>query len=266
MFKIIAMDVDGTLLNSKREIQEETRQAILKAQEKGALIMLASGRPVNGLLHQIERMGLKKEGMILLAFNGAAVADALTQEVYYQKTIDLNLTRDIIKHVHHYPVSLMIPKGHELFAENPEGYHVRVEAKVNGLDLRIVENLENLDFCPNKIMMSAEPAILDLYLDQISAPFNKYADFIKTAPFYFEVTEKNVHKGMALSHYCEIAGISLEDVMAFGDNYNDMTMIETAGLGIAMGNAVEALKAKADRVTASNDENGIALILEEYFQ
>lgn len=265
MVQIIVMDVDGTLLNSKREILPETRRWILKVQEKGVIVMLASGRPVNGLLHQIEKMGLNKEGMILLAFNGAVVADASTQTVYYQKTMELKLAQAIIRHVHDYPVSLMIPKGKELFVENPEGYHVRFEAAVNGLDLRVVDDLETIDFCPNKIMMSAEPAILDQFLDQIAEPFREQADFIKTAPFYFEVTDKDVHKGNALSHYCAISGISLDKVMAFGDNFNDMSMIETAGLGIAMGNAVAPLKEKADRVTLSNDEDGIAMILKEYF-
>lgn len=257
MIKMIAMDMDGTLLNSHHEISPKTQEVLLKAQDQGIWIMLASGRPLPGLLHQTEIMGLKRKNLYLLAYNGAIILDAQEHHVIISDTFEMPLAQRILDHVKHYDVSAMVYDGDVLYSTSIDGISVRHEAQSNGLT--VLENkLDALWFRPHKILLSAEPKYLDSIKNEIIHPFQDEADFVKSAPFYLECLIKGVNKGESLEQFCSVMRISIEDVIAFGDNYNDETLIRKAGIGVAMGNAVDALKACADEVTLSNDEDGIA--------
>lgn len=264
MYKLIAMDVDGTLLSSAKHILPKTREWILKAQELGATIMLASGRPMIGLFHQAETMKLNTQGLILLGYNGSMIADATSKEIYYSHAIQRELAQQILESAKAFPITAMVYLDDQLIVTNLEGEHVQYEASSNGMKPVLNENIQ-LDFDPVKILFSAPQEILDALKDEFTQPFLGQVDFVKSAPFYLECVVKDVHKGEALKHYCEKNGIDPSEVMAFGDNYNDMTMIQFAGLGVAMGNAVDELKNIANHVTLSHDEEGIAAVLENHF-
>lgn len=260
MIKMIAMDMDGTLLNSHHEISPKTKDVLLKAQDQGIWIMLASGRPLPGLLHQTELMGLAKKNLYLLAYNGAMVLDANEHHVIISDTFEIPLAQSILDHLRSYDVSAMVYDDDVLYTTNPTGVSVQHEAKSNGLTVE-TNDLDAIWFRPHKILVSADPVYLDSIKEEIIKPFVGQADFVKSAPFYLECLIKDVNKGEALEQFCNVMRISIEDVIAFGDNYNDETLLQKAGIGVAMGNAVDALKAVADEITLSNDEDGIAVSL-----
>lgn len=257
MIKVIAMDMDGTLLSSQHTILPKTKEVLLRAQAIGIELMLASGRPLPGLVHQAEKMGFSLEGLSLLAYNGAVVVDASTQTEIVSETLELDLAQAIIDHMKSHDVNVMVYDHDTLYATKADGYNVEHEASSNGLKL-VIHPLDQLWFKPHKILVSEEPNHLDSIIPELKAPFTNKADFVKSAPFYLECLIKDMHKGRALAHYCEAKNLDPKDVMAFGDNYNDLTMVQFAGQGIAMGNAVDAVKEIAFATTLSNDEDGIA--------
>lgn len=265
MYRLIAMDIDGTLLNDAKEITPKTKDWIRMAQHQGAIIALVSGRPLPGLYREAEILGLESENSLLIAYNGAVVADTKSHEILYERKIELTVARRILKHLQHFPVTVMVTLGDTLLSNDPFGYHVQSEAKANHMVVERYPDLSLLHFEPNKILISAEPRLLAAIRDAIEKPFRQDVDFVISAPFYLEVIVKDVHKGATLAKVCELKGIKAEDVIAFGDNHNDLTMIEYAGLGVAMGNAVPELKSKANTVTLTNNDDGIAYVLKEYF-
>ena len=262
MIKVIAMDMDGTLLNSNHVISSKTKEVLLKAQQKGIHLILASGRPLPGLKHQADVIGLDKNNLSYLAYNGAIMVDALSDEVYFSDTLELDLANRLIQHFKTLNVNLMINENEILHVSSKDGVNAQHEADSNGCILK--ENtFEKIDFRPHKILISEEQSRLDSMIPLLTEPFKDEVDFVKSAPFYLECLIKGENKGKGLKHFCELKGIPLEEVIAFGDNYNDEQLIETAGIGVAMGNAVQRLKDIADIVTTSNDEDGIAKVLLE---
>ncbi len=260
MVKIIATDMDGTLLNSHSKVSQLNKETLLKAQEKGIHLILASGRPLSGLIHQVEVIGLNTENTSLLAFNGAIIIDAKTHEVHISDTLQLDLTKRLIKHLENFDVNIMITDGTNLHVSKLDGVNADHEAESNGLKL-IHDDFSNLSVRPHKVLLSAEPEYLDSIIKDIEAPFIDEMDFVKSAPFYLECLIKNENKGKTLARFCEMEGVDLKDVIAFGDNFNDMQLIETAGIGVAMGNAVQPLKDIADIIADTNDNDGLAKIL-----
>lgn len=261
MIKIIATDMDGTLLGSNHKISKLNQETLQKAQANGIHLILASGRPLHGLVHQVEVMGLSTENTSLLAFNGAIIIDAKTHEVHISDTLKLDLTKRLIDHLKKYNVDIMLTDDKILYSlKNDE--IAKHEAHSN--DLEVVQtDYDEVNFRPHKILVSAEATYLDSIIDEIKAPFKGEADFVKSAPFYLECLIINENKGKTLARFCEMLNVDLKDVIAFGDNYNDMELIQTAGIGVAMGNAVEPLKKIADIIAETNDNDGLAKVLIE---
>lgn len=261
-YKLIALDLDGTLNNSKKRITEKTKQALLKAQELGITVALASGRPAPGLEKESKELKLKENNGLLLSFNGAKAICASNNKCIYEKTLEISNVIDVIKHLRQFNVAIMITQDNNLIVENKNGAYVQYEATTNNLNIVEIDNLETyIDFKPCKILISAEPAYLKSVADQIKEPFqDKLATFF-SAPFFIEVCPKGVDKGNSLKNIIQTLNIKPEEVIAFGDEQNDLTMIEFAGMGVAMGNAINQLKDVANMVTLSNDEDGIAYAL-----
>lgn len=260
MIRVIATDMDGTLLGSNHKISKINKEALLQAQSQGIHLILASGRPLNGLIHQMEVMGLQTENASLLAFNGAIIVDAKTHEIHISDTLPLERAQRLINHLKNFEVNILITQEEKCYARFKDGYNSKHEAESNGCIL-IEDSLDQLSFRPHKILVSAEPEYLDSVMNDIAEPFKDELDFVKSEPYYLECLIKNENKGRTLARFCELKGISLNEVIAFGDNYNDIELIQTAGIGVAMGNAVESLKKVADFVTDTNDQDGISKFL-----
>lgn len=260
--RLVAVDVDGTLLDSHHDLLDSTRAALARVRRAGATLMIASGRPVAGLRHHVERLGIPTEGLILAGFNGAVVEDATTGDVLASFPIPASVSAVMYRGLRDLPISVIVPVGSDVFIEDPEGYMVHVEARANGTREVLVEDLVAAAPTPPKILISAPHEILREQREAIDALGGSTVETCFSSPFYYEVNAAGVSKGAALAAYCTANRIPLEDTVAFGDNENDITMVQAAGVGVAMGNAVDALKDVADVVTASNDEHGIALVLD----
>jgi len=263
MIKLIALDIDGTLFNSDGNITEVTRNALLAVHEKDITLMLASGRSIHGLRQLALKNRLPLDNMVTLAFNGACVAEGNSDEILFETPIRQSAARQLIKDLKDYPITVMVPYHHELYVEDFKGYLVEFEMETERFTGKLINDLSTIDFDSHKIIMTGQKEDLDRFLNDVAPRYASDVSFVITGPNNVDVVPKGIDKGISLKRYCELKGIDRMEVLAFGDNYNDLAMIEYAGLGVAMGNANETVKAIADRITKTNDEDGIAIILNE---
>lgn len=265
-YKLIVMDLDGTLTNSKKEISGETRTALIEAQKLGAKLVLASGRPTPGLYREAKVLEMDTYGGYLLSYNGAHVCDYPNQKVIYNKTIDKKYILPILNNAKALNLNIMVNKGEYVVVDNPNTYKLEYEAHATNMKTMVVDDLrEFVDFEPNKFLISAPEEYLKIQFEDFKLPFGDRLSIYTSAPFYIEVVANGIDKGKALEGIAERLNVAREEIIAFGDEMNDLTMLQFAGHGVAMGNAVKPIKLIADEVTASNDEDGIAKSLYKAF-
>ena len=274
--KAIAMDIDGTLTNDQKVISPRTREKLLAAQESGIKLILASGRPAWGLHALAQELDLQNHDGLLVAFNGAHVVDAQTDEVLFDQAMPADELHRLIDHLRNFDVIPIISLGRDLHVEDSyrcmitlrDGSQmniVKYERDACDLKIREVESLhEVVDAYPvDKLLTAGDPAYLQAHYEEMYAPFTQTLSGMFTADWYFEYTAPGIDKARALEGALPKLGIDASEVVSFGDGQNDKSMIEWAGTGVAMGNAVEEVKAVAQMVTANNNEDGIAVALDK---
>ncbi len=275
--KVIIMDVDGTLTNNKKVIPTKTKEILVKVQKAGAILVLASGRPTSGLMDLAKELGMEKHHGLLVSFNGSKVVDCETNQVLFNETMSIEHGQSVLEHMKKFEVIPMIDKDNYLYVNdvfnNEINYNgepiniVKYESRGGKFKLSEVEDLAAFaDYPLNKILTAGSPDYLQEHYKEMMEPFKDTLNCVFTAPFYFEFTAKGIDKAKALDTVLIPRGYKKEEMIAFGDGHNDATMVEYAGTGVAMANAVDDLKAVADEVTRSNEEDGIAYTLAKYFK
>ncbi len=274
MIKIIAMDMDGTLLNSRKEISPRTREALLQAQDKGITLILASGRPERALTEFARELEMDRHHGLLVCYNGSKVVDCQTGEVLFDQAMTVEEGKAVLEHMKKFDqVRPMIDHGEYMYVndvynqmiylDGKEFNVIRYESRGGHYKLCEKDDLAAFaDFPLNKILTTADPEYLQAHYREMMEPFKDTLSCMFTGKFYFEFTAKGIDKAKALDAVLAPMGYRREEVMAFGDGHNDASMLAYAGRSVAMANAVEELKAQADEVTASLDEDGIALVVE----
>ncbi len=266
MYKLIALDIDGTLLNSDKKITTEVYDSIQEAKKNGKKVVLSTGRPLPGVTPLLKELNLTNEGDYVICFNGAVVQEVKSKKVISNIEMcanDFNEINNFAKnnntHVHiNTPTNLIIPE------ENPSKYTLH-EANLNGIEIvSMDENKINDDITFCKIMIVDEPEKLEEVMKNLPQDLVDKYTVVRSAPFFLEFLNKNANKGTALTALCENINIPIEKTIAVGDEENDQHMIKLAGLGVAMGNARQSIKDIADHITASNNEHGVAKVIEEF--
>lgn len=274
--KAIAMDIDGTLTNDEKVITPRTREKLLEVQGRGIKLILASGRPAQGLKRLAHELELDSHDGLLVCFNGACVIDAQTDEVLFDQPMPADELRRLLKHLKSFDVIPWITKDDRLYLEDsyrcmltlPDGSQKNiVKYERDACDLRIheVADLASVvDEGPvDKLLTAGNPDYMQAHFEEMYAPFRETLAGMFTADWYFEYTAPGIDKAHALEGALPKLGIDASEVAAFGDGQNDKSMLAWAGTGIAMANAVDETKAVAQMVTASNNEDGIAVALEK---
>ena len=257
--KLIALDIDGTLTDDHKKITPNTRDTLLEIQEKGVRLVLASARPTPGLYETAEVMRLEKHQGILMAYNGGKIVQASNGEILSEIHMDEEKTRELLRFLETLPVTVILDDGAQFYVTDEQGYKVEYECKNNHMECTKVGNLADfLHFSPIKLLLSVDPSNIFEIQNTIAAHLDDNLIVVRTAPFYLEIIPAEINKGKGLSDICTHMGIDLADTAAFGDSENDIPMLQAAALGIAMGNAETAVKNAADRITLSNNEDGIA--------
>lgn len=273
--KVIIMDIDGTLLNDDKQLTEKTRTALLKAQDQGALLVLASGRPTSGLRKLAKQLKMDQHHGLFVCFNGSKVIDCQSNEVLFNQAISVEDSKAVLEHLKKFKARPMFDKGEYMYVNDVfdnfitykgQPFNVmKYEARSNNYLLCEKRDLAAfVDFEINKILTYGDPEYLQQHYREMMEPFQDRLNCMFTADFYFEFTAKGIDKAKALDVVLISKGYKREEMIAFGDAQNDKTMIQYVGCGIAMANASEELKAVADDVTLSNNDDGIAFALAKY--
>ena len=263
-YKLIAMDLDGTLNNDQKIITEKTKAALMAAQKRGIRLALASARPSPGLFKERDILRLQDYNGILMSYNGGRIVDAATGKVLFETSMDLAQTKQVLRRLEALTVTPILDDGVQFYVADRNGYKVDYECKNNNMTCTEVGNLADfLSFAPIKILMSVQPEELAEVQKQIADFLPETLTVVQTAAFYLEVIPKVINKGQGIRDICAVLGIDPSEVISFGDAANDIPMLREAGMGVAMGNAAEAVKAAANMVTLSNNEDGIAAALEK---
>lgn len=264
--KLIAIDIDGTLLNSHHHLTDEVRVALKKAEEKGVKVVLCTGRPLTGVQDLIEELDLYSDNDYVVTYNGSLIQKTKTKEVVSKFELSHDdylaidgLARKLNIHLHTETEDTMYTSNRDI-----SRYTVLESHLVNmPLKYRTQEEMtDELNIL--KMMMIDEPALLDEAITHIPQEFYDKYTIVKSAPYFLEFLNKKVDKGAAVKLLAAQLGIDASEVMALGDNENDLPMIQFAGVGIAMGNATENIKKAASFITSSNDEHGVAVAIEKF--
>lgn len=266
-YKLIAIDMDGTLLNSDNEVSERTRKAIVRAGEKGVYIILATGRLLASAIKYSYKMDLKTP---IISSNGAIVIDG-NKNIIYEKSIHKNTVETITKladihnlYYHFYTKDSLYSNQYDediIKFYNPKGIDKDDKIKFNLYnDIREVvdNNIEVYKF----IFIDNDTKKLYKLREELKSIEN--VNVCSSWSNNVEVMQREVSKGNSLKYLCERLNVSREDVIAIGDNENDLSMIDFAGLGVSMGNGAEKIKSIADIITSTNNEDGVAKIIEKY--
>ena len=262
-YKLIAMDLDGTLNNDQKIITEKTKAALMAVQRGGIRLALASARPSPGLFKERDILRLQDYQGILMSYNGGRIVDAETGKVLFETSMDMEETKQVLRQLEKLPVTPILDDGAQFYVTDKNGYKVDYECKNNNMVCAEVENLADfLSFAPIKILMSVQPEELEQVQRTIAGMLPDSLTVVQTAAFYLEVIPKVINKGQGIRDICKVLGISQDEVISFGDAANDIPMLRVAGMGVAMGNASDAVKEAADMVTLSNNDDGIAAALE----
>ena len=270
--KAILLDIDGTLTNDQKVITPRTREALLKCQEKGVVLVLASGRTANGLSTYAADLDLAHHGGVLVCYNGAKSLNCETGQVYFEQSMTVEQGKRVLEHMKKFNVAPVIDHGEYMYVndcfftierDGKPWYIIEYEGHSNNYKLCEKRDLAAYaDWRINKILNAGQPEYLQQVAEEMAAPFEGELSAMFTAPWYFEFTPLGVDKVRALKDTFEVLGINQDEVMSFGDAPNDLTMIKWAKVGVAMGNAVDEVKAEADYVTTDNNSDGIADALE----
>ncbi|MBC1340728.1 HAD family phosphatase [Listeria welshimeri] len=273
----IILDIDGTLLNDDKKISPETKKALITAQQNGVKLILASGRPTTGMHLYAEQLEMKKYHGLLVSYNGAKVVDCQTKEELFNQTLTIAEGKAVLEHMKQFEVKVMIDKDDYMYVNNVydcyipyKGEEINIiqyESRGGNFKLCEKEDLAAfLDYRINKILTAGDPDYMQKNYQAMMAPFKNTLNCVFTADFYFEFTAKNIDKAKALDTVLTPMGIHAENIIAFGDGHNDITMVKYAGTGIAMDNAVPELKAVANSITLSNNKDGIAQALNNFIK
>lgn len=267
--KILFLDLDGTLLNDQKEITQGNKDALQGALNNGHRVVIATGRPLASAIIQNQRLGLAGEGCYVISFNGGMVYDIHREKLIYQQSIPLPTAKKIIALCNEMGIYVQAYDEKYVLAE-PKNENETLHRYCNAVNMtyRIVEDFHTgLTQAPTKLLAIdfENRSPLEALQKRIQTELSQEADCFFSSQYYLEIVPKGLNKGNAIRRMCKELEIDISDAIACGDAQNDMAMLQSAGVGVAMANATPEIKAVADYITTrDNNHDGIAEVVEVF--
>ena len=264
-YQVLALDLDGTLTNEAKVITPRTKAALLAAADRGVRIVLASGRPTVGIQPLAKELELDRRGGCILSYNGGKIIDCKTGQTLVQHAFPPDLIGTVCTFARYWNVVPLTYDSNGIVTENASSPYVAEEARINKIPVREVPDLPaEIHWTINKLLLTGDPVDMPHVEELMQQEFAGKLSIYRSAPFFIETMPLGVEKSVSLALLLKTLGLGRENLMACGDGWNDLPMIQFAGLGVAMGNAVPPVKAAADYVTADNEHDGVGLAVEKF--
>lgn len=265
MIKIIAIDLDGTLLTDDKHITTKTVAVIKKASQAGIKVVLCTGRPLTGVAEHLRTLGLSGDDQYVITFNGALVQTIegrvlIHHTLNYNDYVDLEaLSRKLHNHFH-------VETENHIYTANKnispytigESFYVRM-----GIRYRDVNDMPT-SLKISKAMFIDPPEKITTLQKKLPQTFLDKYTFVQSEPYFLEALNKSASKGNALRDLTKRLDLLPENVMAIGDQGNDLSMLQFADTAVAMGNAIPEAKELASFVTSTNEEDGVAKAIQKF--
>lgn len=267
-YQMLVVDLDGTLTNSRKELTESTRKALIEIQEDGKKVVLASGRPINGVLPLARKLELERFGGYMLSFNGGRITQCATGEIVYNRVLPREVIRPIFELAKTYPgVDIISYDDERILSGIQANEYTQKESFINKMEIVQVEDFPSyLDFPVNKLLIPGEPSILEEIIPVLQGKYHSLLNIYRSEPYFLEVMPQKIDKAYSLQKLLSSLGMTADSMICCGDGYNDISMIEYAGLGVAMENALPIVKESANFITKSNDEDGILHVINMFLR
>ena len=267
-YQILVLDLDGTLTNSKKEITLPTLEALIAIQEAGKKVVLASGRPTMGITPLAKQLHLEKYGSYILSFNGARITDCRSGQILYNKMLPKDAIAPIYEIASKYPVDILAYGDSALYSGFTPNAYSQIEARINHVEIQQLPDFVGFTSSRdnNKFLLTGEPAVIQQAKEEMQERFRGYLNIYCSEPFFLEIMPQSIDKAYSLQRLLNSIGLTANEMICCGDGYNDITMIEYAGLGVAMKNAQPLVLEKADYITKSNDEDGVLHVINQFLR
>jgi Cof subfamily protein (haloacid dehalogenase superfamily) len=260
-YKLMAVDIDGTLVNNEGHITEGTKKAIRQAVESGLIFTICTGRPIQGVEHFNEMLGLD---LPYITYNGSMVVMGKSREILYEQKMDANDAKTIYSLGCEYGTTVVV-WAHNILYVNVMNEDALLYSKQARQTALLMENSDEiLESGASKILWIDTVQNIDRYQKEVGKKLSGNVNYHTSKPIYLEFVDKQASKAIGMEKLGDYYGIDRKEMIAVGDGYNDLSMIEYAGLGIAMANAEEAVKEKSGYITLSNEEDGVAHVINKF--
>lgn len=264
-YEILVLDIDGTVTNSQKEVTDKTLDAILSVQERGHTVVLASGRPTPGIIPLAKKLKLAYYNGYILSYNGAKIISCNTGETIYQQVLPHSIIAELYQAAIHNSVGIISYEGDCVIAGTAIDEYMEKEAKINNIPIKMVDNfVEYINFNVNKCLMTGPGDYLAKVELIMKEKFGHSLNIYRSEPYFLEIMPQNIDKAYSLSKLLDYLGLSNEQMISCGDGFNDLSMIQYAGMGVAMANAQEIVRNAANYITLSNDDDGVAHVINEF--
>ena len=265
MIKLVAIDLDGTLFDDVKNISKENKEAIKKCHELGIKIIIATGRPSKGVLPVLEELGLTTNDDYAIIYNGARIINVGKMETISSSNVDGKLVKKLFNESKRLNVNIHAFRNTEELITPKHNPYTDVEAKINHVEDHLFDfNLLNDDDIFIKAMLVDSEENIDRIMNLVDQYFKDNYSVNRSSKIFLEFLNKKSDKGKALIELAKYLNIDIKDTMAIGDAGNDLPMIISSGFGVAMANSKDEIKNKADFVTKSNLESGVAYAINKY--
>ncbi len=260
-YKLMAVDIDGTLVNSKGILTEKTKQAIKLATESGLIFSISTGRPIQGVEFLNKELQLN---VPFITYNGAMVVMGETKEVLYEQKMTQKSAKAVIDLGKKYKTTILVWADNKLFITEDNEKTDKYKS-ISSVEPLLVDSFDEIiKNGVTKILWYDDIDTINHYQDTVGQYLDETINLHTSRPYFLEFVDRNASKAIAMEKIGEQFGIKQSEMIAVGDGYNDVSMIEYAGLGVAMANAPQDIKDLADYVTLSNDEDGVADVIYKF--
>ncbi len=266
-YKIIFLDLDGTLLNSQKTISPQVLNALNVIRENGAHVVLSSGRADTGMRDVMEMLNMDKQGGYIISYNGGKVIDLNNDKVIFSKTMDKELIKEVFALARESGLEPLIYGKDIIYSENPDDFYVKHEGVITSLPIEKFDgDIDAVTFPIHKCLAVGEAEKVSNALTTFNKHFGDRASVCKSCPIFLEVMPKGINKGMGVAAVLKELNIPKSMACACGDEFNDIEMLQTVGMSFAMDNAAKEVKGIATHVVPSNDEHGVAYAVATCFE